>query len=101
MSKTVYIIGQIEVKDYKTYFSQYALKLNELIKKFQGEALASTTKAEILEGTGFGNWTVLIKFPSRKLANECMNSKEYSALSSLRIQELTTGGNIFLIPAKE
>ncbi len=40
MSNAVYIIGQIEVKDYKTYFSQYALKLKEVLKKYQGEALA-------------------------------------------------------------
>jgi len=99
MSKVVYIIGQIEVKDYKTYFPQYALKLKKVLDKYQGEALAGTTKAEILEGEGFGNWTVLIKFPSRELADECMSSEEYLKLSALRVNELTTGGNIFLIPA--
>ena len=100
MSRAVYIVGQIQVKDYKTYFPQYAVKLNEVLIKYQGEALAGTTKAEVIEGEGFGNWTVLIKFPSRALADECMKSEEYARLSALRINELTTGGNIFLIPAK-
>lgn len=100
MSKAVYVIGQIAVKDYKTYFSQYALPLNDLLQKYQGEALAGSTKAETLEGEGFGNWTVLIKFPSRALLEECMNSAEYARLSNLRVNQLTTGGNIFLLPAK-
>ena len=100
MSQAVYIIGQIKVKDYKTYFSEYALKLNELLKEYHGEALAGTTKAEVMEGESFGNWTVLIKFPSRELADACMNSEEYARLSKLRI-ELSEGGNVILIPAKE
>ncbi len=60
--------------------------------------LAGSTKAEVLEGEGFGNWMVLIKFPSRALADECMNSAEYIHLSALR-KKLSTGGNVFLIPA--
>ena len=99
MSQPVYIIGQIEVKDYKTYFSQYALKLKAILEQYHGEALAGSTKAEVLEGKGFGNWMVIIKFPSRALADECMNSKAYKDLSSLRINQLSTGGNVFLIPA--
>lgn len=97
MSNPVYIIGQIAVKEYKIYFSQYAVKLKEVLKKYQGEALAGSTKAEILEGEGFGNWMVIIKFPSRALADECMNSEEYKELSTLR-KQLSTGGNVFLIP---
>ena len=100
MSHPVYIIGQIAVKDYKTYFSQYALKLKEVLKKYQGEALAGSTKVEVLEGNGYGNWTVLIKFPSRALADECMDSEEYITLSALR-KELSTGGNVFLINGNE
>lgn len=101
MSKAVYIVGQIEVKDFKVYFPQYALKLKDVIDKFQGEVLAGSTKAEVKEGEGYGNWTVIIKFPSRELADECMSSEEYIKLSALRINELTTGGNIYLVPGQE
>lgn len=101
MNQAVYIVGQIAVKDYKTYFSQYALKLNDLLQKYQGEALAGTTKAEVVEGENFGNWTVIIKFPSRELADECMTSEEYTRLSALRVNELTNGGNILLVPGKK
>lgn len=100
MSKSVYIVAQIQVKDYKTYFEQYALPFNDILPKFQGEILAGTTKAEKIEGELFGNWTVLIKFPSKELAHTCINSPEYAPLADVRINELSTGGNVFLFPAK-
>ncbi len=98
MDRAVYIVAQIAVKDYNTYFEKYALKLKVVLDNFQGEALAGTTKAEAIEGINYGNWTVIIKFPSRKLADECMRSEEYKTLSSLRKNELTTGGNVILVP---
>ncbi len=101
MSKEAYIIAQIQVKDFKTYFEKYALKFKELLPKFQGEVLSSTTKAEVIEGNNFGNWTVLIKFPSKEQAYACINSEEYAPLAEVRINELTNGGNVFLIPAME
>lgn len=100
MSKEVYIVAQIQVKDYKTYFEKYALKFNDILPQFQGEILAGTTKGEVIEGALFGNWTVLIKFPSKELAYECINSPEYAPLADVRINELSTGGNVFLFPAK-
>lgn len=100
MNKEVYIIAQIEVKDYKTYFEQYALKFNDILPKFEGEVLAGTTKGEAIEGERFGNWTVLLKFPSKELAHACINSEEYGPLAAVRINELTTGNRVLLIPAK-
>lgn len=100
MSKAVYVIAEIQVKDYKTYFKEYALKFNDILPKFQGEVLSGTTKADVIEGERYGNWTVLIKFPSKELAYECINSEEYAPLAALRINELSTGGNVRIIPAK-
>lgn len=100
MNQPVYIIAEIKVKEFKTYFEQYALKFNEILPDFQGEVLASTTKCEVIEGERFGNWTVLIKFPSRELANACINSEAYAPLAALRINSLTTGGNVLMVPAK-
>lgn len=101
MNKPVYIIGQIDVKNFKVYFPEYALKLKKVLDKYQGEALAGSTRAEAIEGENFGNWTVLIKFPSRELADACMSSEEYIALSELRKNELTNGGNVILVPGNE
>jgi len=98
MSQEVYIIAQIAVKDYKTYFEEYALKFKEILPKYQGEALVGTTKAEVIEGKSFGNWTVVLKFPSKELAYACIHSEEYAPLNALRINELTTGGNILMVP---
>ena len=102
MSQEVYIIAQIEVKnrDYKTYFEEYALKLKDILPKYQGVVLAGTTKGEVLEGERFGNWTVIIKFPSKELAHACINSEEYAPIAHKRTKELQTGGNVLLIPAQ-
>lgn len=102
MSQEVFIIAQIEVKnnDYKSYFEQYALKLKDILPKYEGEVLAGTTKGEVLEGERFGNWTVIIKFPNRELALACVNSEEYKPIAEVRIKELQTGGNVLLIPGQ-
>ncbi len=102
MNKAVYIVAQIEVKnrDFKTYFEEYALKLKDMLPKYQGEALAGTTKAEVIEGEQFGNWTVILKFPSKELAYACINSAEYAPIAAKRINELQTGGNVLMVPAQ-
>ena len=100
MSKEVYIIAQIEVKEFKTYFEEYALKLKDILPKYQGEALVGTTKAEVLEGEQFGNWTVILKFPSQELAYACINSEEYAPIAKKRIDELQNGGNVLMVPAQ-
>jgi len=84
MSKPVYILGQIQVPDLKVYFEKYAVKLKVVLDRYDGEALAGTTKADVVEGEHFGNWTVLIKFPSKEKFEECMSSDEYKALAVVR-----------------
>lgn len=97
MNKPVYILGQIQVPDLKIYFEQYALKLKVVLDKYNAEVLSGTTKAESVEGDLFGNWTVLIKFPTREHYDNCIQSEEYIALSQVR-RNLSDGGNIILIP---
>ncbi len=100
MNQEVYIIAQIEVKDYESYSDQYALKFKKILPDYQGEVLAATEECEILEGGRYGNWTVVIKFPNRQLAYNCINSQEYAPLKKVRINELTTGNNVLMIPGK-
>jgi len=97
MNKPVYILGQIQVPDLKEYFEQYALKLKVVLDRYGAEVLSGTTKAQLVEGEQYGNWTVLIKFTSNEDYEKCIKSKEYIALSKVR-RELSNGGNITLIP---
>ena len=97
MNTPVYILGQIKVPDLKIYFEQYALKLKVVLDQFQAEVLSGTTKTESVEGDQYGNWTVLIKFPSMEHYENCIQSEEYIALSKVR-RKLSDGGNIILIP---
>ena len=99
MSKEYYVLGQMEVKDYQAYLSTYGVRFKEILPKYNGEILAGTTKAEGLQGELFGNWTVLIKFPSKEDALGFYNSEEYTPLKKMQVTELTTGGHAFLFPA--
>ena len=79
--------------------TEYTLLFNPIFEKYQGEALVGTTKAEVLEGQRLGDWTVILKFPSKELANACINSEEYGPLAKLRIDELAQGVSIVMVPA--
>lgn len=100
MEKEYYILGQMKVKDHKTYISEYGMPFLEILKQFEGELLTATKAAKTLEGDAFGNWTVLMKFPSKKHAYGFITSEEYAPLIQLRVNELTTGGRAVLFPAE-
>ena len=53
-----------------------------------------------VQNESFGNWTVLLKFPSNTTALDFINSEAYAPLKDLRINELTTGNQIILLPTK-
>ena len=99
MNKEVYVISHIDVKDMKTYFKEYALKFKDILHKYQGEVIVSTQECEVLEGERYGNWTVVIKFPSKQHVYDCIQSKEYAPLADVRINKLTHGGNVLMFPA--
>jgi uncharacterized protein (DUF1330 family) len=52
---------------------------------------------KVLEGEWGGNWTVVIRFPSKVVAEEWYNSPEYQPLKELRIDDLTEGGSVVLV----
>lgn len=99
MNKEVLVVAQIQVKDFTRYFTEYALPFKEVLEQYEAEVIGSTTEAEVLEGERYGNWTVVLKFPSKEHAYKCIKSDEYAPLAKLRINELTTGGNVIMIPA--
>ena len=100
MSQEVYIIARIGVKDYDTYLAKYGAPFTEVFAQFEGTVVAANKEAEILEGEPFGNWTVLLKFPSKTTALDFVNSEAYAPLKDLRVNELTTGNQIILLPTK-
>ncbi|MEO1651987.1 MAG: DUF1330 domain-containing protein [Bacteroidota bacterium] len=100
MHPEVYIFAQMKVKDYSDYFSQYGAPFMDIIKKFEGKVLAATKNGKVLEGAPFGNWTVLLKFPSKEKAYGFISSEEYAPLIDLRVNELTQGGRSYIFPSE-
>lgn len=100
MEQSVYIFGQMAVKSYDDYFTQYGLPFLPILEKFNGKLLAATRNGRTLEGDAFGNWTVLMQFPSKEMAYGFVTSKEYAPLMELRVNELTDGAHVVLIPAE-
>jgi uncharacterized protein (DUF1330 family) len=101
MSQPAYLIIQLNVKDFQQYLDQYGRPVFSQLSKLGGEFLVTSAEAETLEGEWFGNWTALIRFPSRETAMEWYESVDYAPLKSARIKELTTGGNMILLPGRE
>ena len=55
MEQSVYIFGQMAVKSYDDYFTQYGLPFLPILEKFNGKLLAATKNGRTLEGDAFGN----------------------------------------------
>ena len=61
------------------------------------QVLAVSPAPKVLEGEWGGNWTVVIRFPNKAVAEEWYNSAEYQPLKELRMNELTEGGSVVLV----
>ena len=98
MASTVYIFDQMAVKSYEDYFTQYGSPFLPILEKFKGTLLAATKNGRTLEGEPFGNWTVLMQFPSKEMAYGFVTPEEYAPLMELRVNQLTDGAHAVLIP---
>jgi uncharacterized protein (DUF1330 family) len=98
-TEPVYMIAQLDVKNHDTYAQRYALPVIEQLQKHGVEVLAVSAAPKVLEGTWSGNWTVILRFPSRAIAENWYASEEYQHLKSLRLNELTHGGSLILLDA--
>lgn len=101
MSRPSYLIAQIDVDNHKLYFNEYGKPVVEQFKKEGAELLVATRNAKALEGEWHGNWTVIVKFPNAKAANSWYNSSAYAPFRQARIENLSTSGNIVLVPGSE
>ena len=101
MSQPAYLLGQINVIDLPQYRDRYAKPLLDQLTQIGAELLVSSPNAETLEGEWSGNWTVLIRFPSWETAVEWYQSADYAPLKRARINDLTDGGNLVLMPGRD
>jgi len=91
-----YVIGQISVDDLNVYLEKYGQPVAAQLAAAGGEVLVAAPDAAVVEGTWSGNWTVVIKFPSLDAARTWYESPEYAPLKRLRMDDLTSGGNVAL-----
>ena len=99
MASSVFVLVQFEVRNFARYRAEYASKLAVVVAQFGGQFLAATPQAEAIEGTLGGNFTAILRFPSREAAQAMYESAEYAPLKRLRQEELTTKGQVLFIPA--
>jgi uncharacterized protein (DUF1330 family) len=96
-SLPAYLVVQLSVKDHAEYMQRYAMSVIEMFQKLGVEVVAASAAPKVLEGEWGGNWTVVIRFPSKAMAEEWYDSAEYQPLKALRINELTNGGPVVLV----
>jgi uncharacterized protein (DUF1330 family) len=101
MSQPMFVLVQFNVKDFPKYFEHYASLLSAVAGKFGGQFLAASRDVVVKEGQSSGNFTAIIRFPSKEAATEMYESPEYAPLKAKRIDELTDGGNLVFIPGLE
>jgi uncharacterized protein (DUF1330 family) len=97
MSKPVYLVAQIDVKDYESYLSEYGFPLLEQLTEVGAEVLAADPNVDVLEGNWPGNWVAIIKFPSAAIMSEFYSSKKYAPLKALRIDKLSNDGTVVAV----
>jgi uncharacterized protein (DUF1330 family) len=98
MTNPVYLIAQIDVKDYESYLSEYGFPLLEQLTEIGAEVLAADANIDVLEGQWPGNWVAVIKFPSEEAMSKFYNSEKYAPLKTLRIEKLSNEGTVVVVP---
>lgn len=99
MSKPVYMVGIIDVKDFQTYTERYGMPVGEMFAEVGAEIVAASMETEVLEGNWEGNWSVIVKVPSIEIARELYNSEKYAPFRAARQQELAHKTTLAIVPA--
>lgn len=98
MTQPMFVIAQFNVKDFPKYFEHYGSLMSEVAAKFGGKFLAASSDVVTKEGESTGNFTAILRFPSKEAALAMYESPEYAPLKAKRLEELTDGGNLLFIP---
>jgi len=80
---STYVIVQINITNEEPY-REYLKKVTPIVEKYNGEYIVRGGKSEILLGKWNYERTVVIKFPSYKIAMEWYNSDEYIPVRKIR-----------------
>ncbi len=94
----VYLVAQVQITDQTRYSESYAAKVGPMLVEAGAELLAATPEREQLEGDWVGNWTVVVRFPSKAKALEWYRSDAYQAVRPERLRS-SSEGNIVLLPS--
>ena len=98
MTQPVYLMAQIDVKDHQAYLEEYGMPVLDQFTEAGAEVLVATPDRQVFEGEWPGNWTVVVKFSSAEAATNWYNSVEYTPLKEARIEQLTNGGTVVMVP---
>ena len=93
----VYLLAQLDVKDHEEYMRRYGMPAIAVLQKYGAEVLVASATPTVLEGAWAGNWTVVLRFPSRASAEAFYRAPEYGPLKALRADVLTRGGPVLLL----
>lgn len=99
LADPVYMLAQIEIKDKDTFFKKYGAKTGPILKQAEAKILVATPTVDTLEGKWPGNWTVVLEFPSEKLAKKWWDSADYQDVARPHRLKSTKFGNMILAPA--
>ena len=99
MSEQAYVIVHLQVRDFDAYFENYVGPLLSQFEEYGAKVLAATTEPDVREGELFGNWHVVLEFPSVASAHAWYGSPAYEPLKELRMSRLTDGGSLAILPA--
>ncbi len=94
-----YLIARVSIKNGDTgrYMTEYGLPVMPIVAKYQGEVLVASSEATCVEGDAQYNWTVILRFPNRRLADAWYFSAEYAPFKEYRMSTLTTAGDVVLV----
>ena len=98
MTTPVYMIATIDVKDYMEYAEKYGMPVGAMFAKVGAEILVATNEADVLEGNWPGNWTVVVKVPSAKIAHDLYDAEEYAPFKKARIEHLANQTTLAIFP---
>lgn len=84
-----YLIAELNVTD-QDLFAEFAVKIVELVKAYDGMYLVRGGETEVIEGDWDPQRVVVIKFDSYERVQEFAHSAEYKELAEIRSNSSTS-----------
>ena len=91
-----YYVLTHSITDVERYRREYIPATGAILAKHQGELIAVSLQAEVLQGKPPGGIAV-VRFPSDEAVRAFVNDPEYQPLKKIRL-EVTTNSSAVLVP---